>query len=182
MGSLFSCCFASRKDEDAVDERERLLTDPTEVPADRTSLQGDDPAAYQQRFGGDVRDYGTMGNGSKQETSAWNRTLEKMASDVIDVSTIEASSNTLEQSEWMERSRMYAHKVATSRVGSILKSTTRGKSLPKNDIRSAMDQAFVPIPNDDLTLIQELSEAAVLAVRNGFVVRSDEQLIVQFDP
>ena len=180
MGNICPC-FGSRKDESNGEEQDRLLNDPTEVPADRTSLLGDDPAVLQR----DSRDYGTMNGSSsnhKPEVSAWNRVLEKMASDVIDVSTIEAQNNPIEQSEWMERSRMYANKVANSRVGSILKSACRPKPAPKVDLSSAIDQAFEPISESDLAMINEFSEAAVNAVKSGFVVNIDEDLIVQFDP
>lgn len=184
MGSLCTSCFGGNKEDDTV-ERERLLQDPTEIPADRTSLLGDDPTVLQRGEATGSSSYGTMnGSGTKHtsETSAWNRTLEKMASDVIDVSTIESQNNPIEQSEWMERSRVYASKVANSRVGSILRTVYQPKSVPKNDFKLALDQAFRPVSDEDISLINEFSAAALNAVRQGFVVRTDEQLIVQFDP
>jgi hypothetical protein len=194
MGNLCASCFGLRKREDESAENERLLQDPTQVPEDRTSLTGDQSylspysgpggtnGAAAGGGGGDVRDYGTMNgnNKSQQETSSWNRTLEKMAADVIDVSTITTS--TIEQSEWQDRSRMYANRVANSRVGSILKNMNVPKPLPKNELREAITQAFEPMHEEDLSLINHFSEAALNAVRQGFVIRSNEQIIVQFDP
>ena len=198
MGNLCDC-FGLRKDESAGggDERDRLLHDPTEVPADGNSLAGEDTGVLQR----DTRDYGSLngaGDGvnglsgrnggangglARQESSAWNKTLEKMASDVIDVSAFDGASNTISDGEWMERSRVYAHKVASSRVGSILKASGRPPPPAKQaDLKRAIDAAFRPTDESDLALIHEVSEAAVRAVRDGFVVRSTEPLVVQFDP
>ena len=211
MGGICNSCFRGADSDDVdggrSDERDRLLRDPTEVPADRSSLHGDD-AGYLS--GGGIgggrltRDYGTTNGGSsngaygypggglnssnsgvglhRQESSAWNRILEKMANDVIDVSTIGGQSGVLEQSEWMERSRLYAHRVAGSRVNSILKATARPPSLPRNDVKMAIERSLQPIPDTDLDLIREFSQASVDAVRTGFVIHIDEPLIVEFNP
>lgn len=214
MGSLCSSCFKSSKDEEG-EERDRLLQNPAEVPADRTSFNGNlapSNTSLGHMAGGDVggaysgfyqRDqtYGSMtvdtaSNGNKNESSAWNRTLDKMASNVIDVSTIEIPSNVIEQSEWVERQKVYSSKVASSKVPIILKNkrgvkntvvNVAASSSPSNltissETINRLKSAADPIDQDDLALIREFSEKSLQAFKTGFVINIKEDLVVQFDP
>lgn len=186
MGNFSSCCMPNDKQEDEHhNENARLLHNPAEPSIDDGSVIGNGLLTNTREVPGG---YGTNGdaNGAKQETSAWNRTLHKMVNNVIDVSTIVPAS-TLEQGDWLERQRAYSSKINQTKVSSILRNQRQQKLLrsePGQDSKSskAVGQALEPISANDYALISEFSEKSLQAIKQGFVVNINEDLVVQFNP
>lgn len=181
MGNISSCCFAgSKHEEDERDERERLLDNAAGdgMVNDRISINGD--LTHSGHYG---NGYGTVMTDSRSESNAWNRTLNKMANSVIDVSSIEANSNGIEPNEFQERQKLYTSKVVNSKICSILKNE-RLKGQPKQEAerRNFNNLLLEPISTDDLFLINEFTEKTLEAIRTGFVVNVTEDLVVQFNP
>lgn len=182
MGNISSCCMPGDKPGDERSEETEPLCNPTAAVYDGGSVNG--------TLISPTREYGTSGgmNSSKSEASAWNRTLHKMASNVIDVSTMEVPASTIEQSDWIDRQRAYTAKINQSKVTSILKSHTKqprpgkGTDSPADTRRPAATHVPEPISATDLALINEYSDKSLTAVKNGFVVSVNEDLVVQFNP
>lgn len=181
MGNLISCCFGVKNEEDERDERERLLDHAAGdgMVHERTSLNGD--LTHSSNFG---NGYGTVtAPDGRLESNAWNRTLNKMANKVIDVSSIEANSSGIEPNEFQERQKLYSSKVVNSKIPSILKNE-RLKTQPKFESERKIFNNLLlePISTDDLFLINEFAEKTLEAIRTGFVVNVTEDLVVQFNP
>jgi len=184
MGSLCSC-FKSSKDDEHDDENRGLLPSQSEVTIDRGSINGEQIFHRESTYD----TFPDPVNG-RLDTPAWNRTLEKMANNVIDVSTIDISSANMEPSELVERQKQYAAKVAASKVNQLLKkqrlktsiaSSPSTLSLSKDTI-TRLRAAADPIDQDDLTLLREFSEKTVNAYKSGFLISVKDDLVVQFDP
>lgn len=140
--------------------------------------------------------YGTV-NG-RTEQNQLNNTLHKLVAKVIDVSSID---NNIEQSDWNERQRIYSQRINSIKRPLTLKS----KYLAAiNAAHTGLSSGFVshcskadplstaplinrsltfePISEEDLNLINSLSERASNAVHTGFKVHCEESFVVQFDP
>jgi hypothetical protein len=180
MGNLSSCCLPGEKNEERDSERTRILEDPNETYTGECmpgSLTGPGVSRH--------TNYGTepTSNGVKEETSAWNRTLHKMANNVIDVSTMDVPS--LEQSEWMERQRTYTSKINQTKAPLVARNRPPKSSHKRGDSHDAHKKSALsaePISSQDMALINEFSDKSLAAVRKGFVVNVSEDLVVQFDP
>ncbi|KAI1309490.1 Cell cycle and apoptosis regulator protein 2 [Halotydeus destructor] len=179
MGNFSSCCLPDKRD-DLRDETDRLLHNPAEAISDGTSINGHIVPIHSS-------DYGSIPcQSNKPESNAWTETLHKMASNVIDVSTMEVPATTIEQSDWIDRQRAYAAKINQTKVSSILRSQRQQKLVLKGDnivdYKKLASQLPDPISVDDLALINEFSEKSLNAITSGFVVTSSEDLVVQFNP
>lgn len=178
MGNISNCCMPNDKQEERNDETDRLLHNPADGVCDGSSINGinaiKEPA------------YGTIEanvDGAKQESNAWNRTLHDMANKVIDVSTMEVPASTIEQSDWLERQRAYSAKINQTKVSSILK-YQRQQRLNRGDSGKSANSTQLPEPISslDLVLMNDFSEKSLQAIKQGFVVSINEELVVQFNP
>lgn len=185
MGNLSSCCLPNDKSEERREEGERLLHNPAEALGDGTSLNGHVTVIGNRD---QLPSYGaTETKGERQESSAWNRTLHKMATKVIDVSTMEVSASTIEQGDWIERQRLYASRINQTRISAILRKQREQKLMGKGDglpesKNKNFNVSFEPISAQDIALINEFSDRSLQAIKQGFVVSVNEDLVVQFNP
>ena len=174
MGNLSSCCFDQSKDDD-INERTRILENPigdlreNHESFSRVSTQSN---GSHHHLGGH-HGYGTI-NGSG-DSSALNNALHKMANSVIDVSSIDVPQ--LEQGEWQERQKNYSQRVQQLKTPNLIlrsKQTSNHNSLNKINIES--------IDDEDVKMINYFSDKTVDAIKNGFIIKSNESFVVQFDP
>lgn len=178
MGNLKSCCLQicpPSKEEDPYGERARILSDPTEGRLSEDNYQ---ISSSNERI------YGTMDYGSKnsQTNNKWNRTLQKMTVNVIDVSTTYVPA--MEQSELLERQKAYTNKINSSRLTFLLKNKqNRVKRLQrKSNLDAKKLQVTESINVEDIIFMNQLSEKLADAVNRGFQIDIKEELVVQFNP
>lgn len=183
MGNIKSCCLQicppNKENEDPYNERARILSDPT---ADGRLSEDED----YQIGSSNERIYGTMdgyGQKNNHQSNKWNRTLQKMTVNVIDVSST-AYVPVMEQSELLERQKAYQNKINNSKIVFNLKSKqNRQKRLQrKQNIDPKKLQANDSINVEDILFINQLSDKIADAVKRGFVIDVKEDLIVQFNP
>lgn len=172
MGNISACCLPSKK-EDPTSERARILDNPVDdTLSSDYSPQGDNYNSFNSNYGS-VAD-----SGLRQEQNQLNRTLHKMANQVIDVTSVDTSH--VEQSEYMERQRIYQNKLPLLRTPHLRSTPTQ--NVRRKKAPDAVKFNFDPISEEDLNLINEFSEKSARAVKQGFVIKSDEDLVVQFNP
>lgn len=178
MGNLKSCCLQicppNKENEDPYGERTRMLSDPTDG-----RLSEDD---YQINSSND-RLYGTMSdyNSKNNQTTKWNRTLQKMTISVIDVST--AYVPAMEQSELLERQKAYTNKIISSKMLFMLKNKqNRQRRLQRRAHLDAKKQQVTESINvDDILFMNQLTDKIADAVNRGFQIDIKEELVVHFN-
>jgi len=184
MGNLSSCCLPGDRSDGASGERQGLLVNPVDgQTGDTYGSHYSYPGSHAINSNSVPGSGNAVGNGgAKFEQNALNRTLHKMAINVIDVATMDVAS--LEQSEWMDRQKVYGNRVGQIKTPLLLRS--RQQRLTNQHQRrnqSAEErQHLEPISAEDIALINEFSERSSRAVKNGFVINVKEDLVVQFDP
>ena len=179
MGNIKSCCLQicppnKENDEDPYGERTRILSDPTEG-----RLSEDD----YQISSSNERIYGTMDYGSKNnQTNKWNRTLQKMTVNVIDVSTTYVPA--MEQSELVERQKSYMNKIVNSKLVFILrnKQNKQKRLQRKANLDTKKLQITESINVDDILFMNQLTDKIADSVNRGFLIDVKEDLVVQFNP
>ncbi|XP_053203088.1 uncharacterized protein LOC128387837 [Panonychus citri] len=196
MGNWSSCCLPGNKNLDDGDgERTRILNDPTgdgRFVGEETCYTGDGVAINSKQS----TDYGTINNGgskNNEQSNAWHRILNKMLANVIDVS---ADVPPVEQNEYTERTRLYQNKINQLRQPLYLKYRLSNNKLTilngsgsgsKRLIDNSSDLRDFPTPfktisEEDLTLTNLISDKTLIAVKKGYAVNIEEQLVVQFNP
>lgn len=172
MGILLSCCLPSNKNlEDS--ERARILQDPSD-----SRYIGDETIT--ECINTKETNYGTI-NGSKSESNnAWHHILNKMMSNVIDVSSSNMPS--VEQSELAQRTFLYANRINQLRQPLLLKFRILNKSTNHLIKKSNCDLKITSISPEDIGLIQDASLKTLDAVENGFVIKYDDSFVVEFNP
>jgi len=180
MGNYTSCCLQfcppnKENEEDPYGERARILSDPNDG-----RLSEDD---YNINSSSEPGGYGTMSDHTKNnQTNKWNRTLQKMTVNVIDVSTTYIPA--MEQSELLERQKAYANKIAGSKMQFTLKNKqNRQKRLTrKTNLDAKKLQVIESINVDDILFMNQLADRIADAVHRGFQIDVQEELVVQFNP
>lgn len=161
------CCFSN--DDDKASQG----GDPTE----RTSLLRN-PVSNNQARSSSHDEYGSHHLNSTQkgdEQSAVSRILHQTATNVIDVSALDA--HNMEQHEYMERARHYSQKIATSTLKGY--QNDRPECL-LSDV-PAVDRVLATDPHSiaELQLIMITAEKAARALHK-VKVEHKEDLVVQF--
>lgn len=183
MGNIKSCCLhicpPNKEDEDEYNERTRILADPTDG-----TLSEDNYTHLGGSLNGE-KYYGSMDEDSRNEqNNNWERTLHKMAVNLIDVST--AYVPTVEYGELLERKRFYQTRLTSMRSFFTLRSRQnrlKRQQTRRNEQVDYKRLAHVTnITDDDMDLICDASERIADAFHRGFVVQTHEQLLVEFDP
>ena len=181
MGNVKSCCLSlcppNKDEEDEYGERARILNDPTDGTASEEN--------YHNGLCSTDQIYGSMEDGSRNEpNNNWNRTLHKMAVNLIDVSTTYVSC--LEPNEVQERQKLYQSKLSQLKPCFLLRSRqNRNKRLQtrKNDnIDYRKLQHLTPVNDDDRQLIANFANKISDAFYTSYLIELDEELVVQFDP
>ena len=190
MGNWSSCCLPGDKNsEDGESERTRILNDPT---AGEDCCYPNDGVAINSK---ESTNYGTINNGgnkSNEQIAAWHRILNKMQANVIDVCNVDVPP--VQQNEYAERTRLYQNRINQLRQPLFLKYRLPNKSSSINgpgsgykrltDIASSQRDSsyFKSISEQDLSLINEISDRTLIAVKKGYIVNIEEDLVVQFNP
>lgn len=182
MGNILSpCCLPGDKNlDDSVNERTRILSDPAE------GRMSNDEGGQSSDFGNgkDVPTYGTMQNGSKNDKSnAWLKTMNKMANNVIDVSIIDMAP--MEHNETHERSRVYTNRINQLKNPILLKFRLQSKSNKINTSKRLDSNEYHKmngINQEDINLISSTLDESIAAIKKGFVILIQDDLVVQFNP
>ncbi|XP_074599173.1 uncharacterized protein LOC141853662 [Brevipalpus obovatus] len=179
MGSFLSCCwrFPSNESHDtSVNERTRILNDPVDG-----RFISDDALAGDTYNSKEPTNYGTISVSKNEVNNAWNRTLDKMMTSVIDVTS--ANMPPVEPTEYSQRAVMYTNRINQLRQPLCLKFRAQNRSnniLKKVDINTKMNLS--EISPDDISLINETACQTFEAVKEGFTVSVTEDIVVVFNP
>lgn len=172
MGLLLSCCLPSNKSSDDS-ERARILQDPSDI-----GFTGEEniPECINTK----EINYGTI-NGSKNENSnAWHHILNKMMSNVIDVTSSNMPS--AEPSEIHQKTCMYANRINQLRPPLTLKFRTSNKSNNYVARKNNLESKITSISSEDISLINDVSLKTIHAVKDGFVLQFVNSFVVDFNP